>query len=88
MTSFAAIQLLATVHRRMLWHRVDEMLEKNRLLMATIAGFLGLYCVAAYMLVSRGLEFISKMPLFGPLLTERLVYMLFFFFFLMLDCLP
>jgi ABC-2 type transport system permease protein len=84
MTSFAAIQLLATVHRRMLWHRVEEMLEKNRLLMATIAGFLGLYCVAAYVLVSRGLEFISKMPLFGPLLTERLVYMLFFFFFLML----
>ena len=47
----------------MLWHRVEEMLEKNRLLMATIAGFLGLYCVAAYVLVSRGLEFISKMPL-------------------------
>lgn len=84
MTSFTAIQLLATAHRRMLWHRVEEMLEKNRLLVATIAGFLGLYCVAAYVLVSRGLEFISKTPLFGPLLTERLVYVLFFFFFVML----
>jgi ABC-2 type transport system permease protein len=84
MTSFTAIQLLATAHRRMLWHRVEEMLEKNRLLVATIAGFLGLYCVAAYVLVSRGLEFISKTPLFGPLLTERLVYVLFFCFFVML----
>lgn len=84
MTSLNAIQLLATAHRRMLWHRMEEMLSKNRLLVATIAGFLGLYCVAAYVLVSRGLDFISKTPLFGPLLTERLVYVLFFFFFVML----
>jgi ABC-2 type transport system permease protein len=84
MTSSTAIRLLATAHRSMLWHRVEEMVEKNRLLVATIAGFLGLYCVAAYVLVSRGLDFINKTPLFGPLLTERLVYVMFFFFFVML----
>jgi ABC-2 type transport system permease protein len=84
MTSFTATTLLAAAHRRMLWHRVEEMLSKNRLLVATIGGFLCLYCVAAYVLVSRGLDFISKTPLFGPLLTERLVYVLFFFFFVML----
>jgi len=84
MTTFTAIRLLATAHRRMLVHRVQEMLERNRLLVVTIAGFLGLYCVAAYVLVSRGLDFINKTPLFGPLLTERLVYVLFFFFFVML----
>ncbi len=84
MTSLTATTLLATAHRRMLWHRVEEMLSKNRLLVATIGGFLCLYCVAAYVLVSRGLDFISKTPLFGPLLTERLVYVLFFFFFVML----
>lgn len=84
MTSFTATTLLADVHWQMLRHRVREMLMRNRLLVTTIAGFLGLYCVAAYVLVSRGLEFISKTPLFGPLLTERLVYVLFFFFFVML----
>lgn len=84
MTSFTATTLLAAAHRRMLWHRVEEMLSKNRLLVVTIGGFLCLYCVAAYVLVSRGLDFISKTPLFGPLLTERLVYVLFFFFFVML----
>ena len=53
-------------------------------MVATISGFLLLYGVAAYILVSRGLGFIHKTPLFGPLLTERLVYLLFFFFFVML----
>lgn len=84
MTSFAATLLLARVHRSMLRHQVAEMLAQNRLMLLTIGAFLGLYCVAAYMMVSRGLEFISKTPLFGPLLTERLVYVLFFFFFVML----
>jgi ABC-2 type transport system permease protein len=84
MTSFAATLLLAKSQRRMLQHQVAEMLAKNRLLVFTIGGFLGFYCVAAYVMVSRGLDFISKTPLFGPLLTERLVYVLFFFFFVML----
>ncbi|MEQ1751237.1 MAG: hypothetical protein ABL974_17550, partial [Prosthecobacter sp.] len=84
MTSFRAITLLADAHRRMLRHRMHEMLTQNRLLVLTIGGFLGLYCVASYLLVARGLDFISKTPLFGPLLTERLVYVLFFFFFVML----
>jgi ABC-2 type transport system permease protein len=84
MTSFAATLLLAKSHRRMFQHQAAEMLAKNRLLMLTIGGFLGFYCVAAYVMVSRGLDFISKTPLFGPLLTERLVYVLFFFFFVML----
>lgn len=80
MTSFAATLLLAKSQRCMLQHQVAEMLAKNRLLVFTIGGFLGFYCVAAYVMVSRGLDFISKTPLFGPLLTERLVYVLFFFF--------
>lgn len=84
MTSFAATLLLADSHRRMLRHQVVEMLARNRLLLVTIGSFLGFYCVAAYVMVSRGLDFISKTPLFGPLLTERLVYVLFFFFFVML----
>lgn len=84
MTTASATALLAQTHWRMLWSRVRHALAANRLLVLTISGFLGLYCVAAYILVSRGLEFIQKMPLFGPLLMERLVYLLFFFFFIML----
>ncbi|SKB02269.1 ABC-2 type transport system permease protein [Prosthecobacter debontii] len=84
MSSATATLLQAQVYWQMLKHRVAEGLETNRLLLLTIGSFLGLYCVAAYVLVSRGLEFVSRMPLFGPLLLERLVYLLFFFFFVML----
>lgn len=84
MTSAGATYLLARVHGQMLRHRLKEGLMGNRLLLTTISGFLLLYCVAAYVLVSRGLEFVNRMPLFGPLLLERLIYLLFFFFFVML----
>lgn len=69
----------------MLMHRLREGLTQNRLLLLTVGAFLGLYCVAAYVLVSRGLDFVAnKVPLLGPLLMERMIYLLFFFFFLML----
>lgn len=84
MSSASATLLLARVHGQMLRHRITHGLSTNRLLILTIGGFLGLYCVAAYVLVSRGLDFVNRMPLFGPLLLERLIFLLFFFFFIML----
>lgn len=84
MTSAAVTFLLARTHGQAFRNRVEELLTRNRLMVATICGFLVLYGVAAYVLVSRGLGFIHQTPLFGPLLTERLVYLLFFFFFVML----
>lgn len=84
MSTASATLLLARVHGQMLRNRVVHTLASNRLLLLTIGGFLGLYCIAAYILVSRGLEFVNRMPLFGPLLLERLIYLLFFFFFIML----
>ncbi len=51
---------------------------------ATIAAFMGVYAVAAHILVSRGLIYVQKLPLLGPLLTERMLHLMFFFFFIML----
>ncbi len=84
MTTASATWLLARSHGRMLRHKLRFGLRENRLLSVTVAGFLGLYSLAAYLLVARGLEFMMKLPLIGPLLTERLVFLLFFFFFVML----
>lgn len=84
MTTASTTSLLARTHGRMLRHKIRQGLRENRLLGATVGGFLGLYSLAAYLLVGRGLEFIMKLPLVGPLLTERLVFLLFFFFFVML----
>lgn len=84
MTVAHATTLLARAHGRMLLHKLRFGLRENRLLGATVGAFLVLYGVATYFLVARGLEFITKLPLIGPLLTERLVFLLFFFFFVML----
>ena len=84
MTTARATALLARVQWWVFLHRARIGLRENRLLTFTIATFLGVYAVAAYMLVARGIEFVHKLPLLGPLLTERLVYLLFFFFFVML----
>ena len=84
MTTARATALLARVQWWAFLHRARIGLRENRLLTVTITTFLTIYAVAAYMLVSRGIEFVHKLPLLGPLLTERLVYLLFFFFFVML----
>lgn len=84
MTTASATWLLARAHGRMLRHKLRFGLRENRLLSVTVAGFLGLYSLVAYLLVARGLEFMMKLPLIGALLTERLVFLLFFFFFVML----
>ena len=84
MSTASATWLLARTHGRMLQHKLRFGMRENRLLSVTVGAFLGLYSLAAYLLVARGLEFMMKLPLIGPLLTERLVFLLFFFFFVML----
>lgn len=84
MTTARATALLARAQYWALLHRVRIGLRENRLLTITITAFLGVYAVASYLLVARGIEFVHHLPLLGPLLTERLVYLLFFFFFVML----
>ncbi|WP_170156896.1 putative ABC transporter permease subunit [Roseimicrobium gellanilyticum] len=74
----------ARVHGAALRHRVRQGVLEGRLMTTTIAAFMALYMVAAYILVNHGLHFVHNLPLLGPLLTERMLYLLFFFFFLML----
>ena len=84
MTTARATALLARAQWWVFRHRLHIGMRENRLLTFTIVSFLGIYAVAAYILVARGVEFVHRLPLLGPLLTERLVYLLFFFFFVML----
>lgn len=84
MTSAAATLLLAKTQVRVLRHQAQDLLAKNRLLGSTLGGFLLLYALVAYFMVERGLAYIHLTPIFGPLLTERLVFLMFFFFSVML----
>ena len=84
LTTAQATRLLAGAHWATLLQTLRTHLREKRLLFGTIGVFLTVYVVVAYVLVARGLEFVNQMPLLGPLLTERLIYVLFFFFFFML----
>ncbi len=84
MTVAAATLLIAKAHWRMFRQRTRQSLNENRLLTLTVSTFLAIYGVAAYVLVRKGLDFVQSLPLLGPLLTERLIYLLFFFFLVML----
>ena len=58
--------------------------KKSRLMTLTIFGFLVAYSVAAYILFSAGLEYVRKLPAAGSLLGDRMIYLMFFCFLLML----
>lgn len=84
MTIARATLSQAMAHFRAIRQRVRGNLREQRLMSATISAFLIAYMVAAFMLVSRGLEYVQQLPLLGTLLTERTLHLLFFFFFIML----
>ena len=76
-----ATRTLANAHFSTLVQSLVTHLKQKRLLVFTITAFLTGYTLAAYLLVSRGLQFVNSVPLLGPILTDRLVFVLFFFFF-------
>ena len=84
MTTARAISILARTHWRVLVNRVTKGLRTNRLMMLTITSFLLVYAGTSYFLVAKGIDYVHRLPVLGPLLTERLVYLMFFLFFVML----
>lgn len=74
----------AAAHYAALRGRIHAKLSRDRLMTGTIGAFMLVYAIAAHLLVSRGLFFVQKLPLLGPLLTERMLQLMFFFFFIML----
>ncbi len=84
MSEFEQFRLLCKVHLRILRHRFVAHVCRSRLMSATIGLFLILYSVTAYLIFSHGLAYISRLPAAGDLLTDRVIYLIFFCFFLML----
>ncbi|MGI9241697.1 MAG: putative ABC transporter permease subunit [Verrucomicrobiales bacterium] len=50
----------------------------------TLVGFLIGYLVVGYIIFYQGLYHLERVPMTGPVLSERIFYLMFFFFFLML----
>ncbi|MFZ4593839.1 MAG: hypothetical protein ACOYOF_06255 [Verrucomicrobiaceae bacterium] len=76
-----ATRTLASAQVASLLHTLRSHLKEKRLLFFTIASFLSLYAIAAYVLMARGLAFIHAILLLGPRLTKRLIYVPFSFSF-------
>jgi len=67
-----------------LWRRLKSISEQSRLLTTVTFLFIASYLVLAYWLFYVGLRFIGRFPGLGTPLTERLMFLLFAFLFVLL----
>lgn len=79
------------VLRLLLWARfvsaraeVAALRKKSRLMLVVLTGFCAGYLAAGYYIFHTGLVFLHRFPLVGTLLGQRLLYLVFGFFFAML----
>ena len=64
----------------MAWQRLVGTFTKSKLMGFTLTGFLLGYLVIGYVLFYQGLYHLSNLPAIGPILSERIFYLMFFFF--------
>ena len=81
---FPQLFLLAKINLRAFRARARQNLRESKLLLGTLALFLLAYLIVGYLLFSVGLRYLYQLPGVGLLLVERVLYMLYFFFFVML----
>lgn len=80
----AQLGILARVHSRVLLARLTGTFATSKLMGFTLVGFLLGYLVLGYVIFYQGLYHLERVPMTGPVLSERIFYLMFFFFFLML----
>jgi ABC-2 type transport system permease protein len=78
------LALLMRANGLQVWRRVKGIRQQSSLLTFVIALFMAGYLALAFWLFLRGLSFVAKFPGLGTLLTERLLFLLFAFLFLLL----
>ena len=78
------LALILRANRTSTWRRIQSLRQHSPLLTGTIALFISSYLILAFWLFYKGLKFISDFPVFGALLVERLLFLLFAFLFVLL----
>lgn len=76
--------LLARVNLIQHWRRMKSLRLQSPLLSSSIGLFVIGYLVLSFMLFRFGLKFLNNFPALGPLLTERLLFLLFAFLLVLL----
>lgn len=84
MSTFSQWLILLRVHIRMMRVKALIAAKRSRLMTETIVTFLISYMIAAYWLFSEGFEYVSNLPAAGSLLSDRLIFVMFFCFMMML----
>jgi ABC-2 type transport system permease protein len=78
------LRLFAWLRWRSLSARFKKSRRESPLLIFILAGFVICYLVFGFLLFRSGLSYIYRFPLVGSLLAERILYLIFGFFFIML----
>src|SRR5579863_1874509 len=76
--------LLVRVNALQMWRRLKAIRHQSRLLVSLIIVFIFGYLGLSYWLFYQGLKFVAAFPGLGIVLTERLLYLLFAFLFVLL----
>lgn len=76
--------LLLRVNGVLAWRRLKAVRDQSRLLTGLIVCFIVGYMWLSFWLFFKGLKFVSAFPGLGVVLTERLLYLLFAFLFVLL----
>ena len=84
MPTLRLFRLLLWVHWRSLLARVRGLRKRSPLLPVLLVGFVVGYLLLGYFLFHQGLRFIYTFPAVGALLSQRILYLIFGFFFVML----
>jgi len=84
LSSLRLFRLLVWVHWRSLLARVRAASRDSPLLFFVLGGFVLGYLALGYWLFHAGLGFLHHFPLVGALLGQRILYLIFGFFFVML----
>lgn len=78
------IRSIAWVQWRSTIARIRGLKDQSPLLLFVLAGFSIGYLVVGYVLFYWGLNYLYTLPIFGSLLSQRILFLIFGFFFLML----
>lgn len=80
----ALLRLLSWMHWRTLLGRIHALRQQSRLLLLVLGTFIMGYLGVGYILFYKGLQYVYAFPVVGILLAQRILYLVFGFFFVML----
>ena len=83
-SSLRLLRLFFWVHWRSFAARLGRSRRESPLLIPIFLGFIVGYLLFGYLLFRAGLDYLYKFPLIGSMLAERILYLIFGFFFIML----